>query len=120
MEMEPDRAETMAAKIAGAVGSWRFLVLLVLVIAGWLTANLVLKPFQPHPAAMVDWLGLALATIAALTGPLILLSQHRGAERDRARHREVLRVAASAEADLHAIRTALKDAEIRPASTEGA
>jgi uncharacterized membrane protein len=44
-----------------------------------------------------------LASLAALQGPLILLTQRRAAERDRQRDREVLMVAANSEADLHRI-----------------
>jgi len=48
-----------------------------------------------------------LALVAALQLPLILLSQRLDSARDRERDREALRVAASAEADLHAIRDAI-------------
>jgi uncharacterized membrane protein len=44
-----------------------------------------------------------LTLLAALQLPLILLSQRLDSARDREQDREALRVAASAEADLHAI-----------------
>lgn len=119
-EPSADRAEQLAATIAAMVGTWWFLAGLVAVIIGWITVNLALRPFEPHPATMLTGLGAILATVAALEGPLILLSQHRAAARDRARAREAFRVAANTEADLHAIRGALQHPEVslrRPGST---
>lgn len=106
-EPPADRAEQLAARVADAVGTWWFLMGLLLLILGWLVVNLVWQPFQPHPATMLAGLGASLATVAALQGPLILLTQRRGAARDRARDREALRVATNTESDLHAIREAL-------------
>ncbi len=119
-EPPTDRAEHLAARVADAVGTWWFLTGLVLLILGWLVVNLIWQPFQPHPATMLAGLGASLATVAALQGPLILLSQRRGAARDRARDREALRVATNTETDLHAIREALHhpDGTTRPGRGE--
>jgi uncharacterized membrane protein len=107
MELEITRPERIATKIANAFGSWRFVVVLIVGIIAWLTANIILQSFDPYPQMMLDYLGLGLALVAALQLPLILLSQRMGGARDRERDREALRVAASAEADLHAIREAV-------------
>ncbi|MER7569811.1 DUF1003 domain-containing protein [Streptomyces sp. NPDC015140] len=108
----PGRGERWAAKIADMVGTWWFLAGLVTVIVSWLAVNFVLRPFEPHPATMLTGLGAILATVAALQGPLILLSQRRAAARDRGRAREALRVATNTEADLHAIRGVLVRLEV--------
>src|SRR5918994_1362610 len=67
----------------------------------WLGLNLALRPFEPYPVVMLTGLAASLATVAALQGPLILLTQRQAAMRDRAREREALRVAVNTEADLH-------------------
>nr|WP_260173865.1 DUF1003 domain-containing protein [Nocardioides albus] len=110
-EPAPNRAERLAVSIAAGIATWWFLAGVLALIAGWLAVNLLAEPFQPHPATMLSGLGAILATVAALEGPLILLTQRRAAARDRARAREALRVAASTEADLHAIRHALRNLE---------
>ena len=107
MELEITRPEHIATKIANAFGSWRFVVILVVGIIVWLTANIIWQNLDPYPQMMLDYLGLGLALVAALQLPLILLSQRMDGVRDRERDREALRVATSAEADLHAIRDAV-------------
>jgi len=107
MELEITRPERFATAIATAVGSWRFLVVLLVGIIVWLTANIISRSLTPYPQMMLDYLGLGLTLLAALQLPLILLSQRLDSARDRERDREALRVAASAEADMHAIREAV-------------
>lgn len=107
MELEITRPERIATKIANACGSWRFVVLLMVGIIVWLTANIISQSLSPYPQMMLDYLGLGLALVAALQLPLILLSQRMDSARDRERDREALRVATSTEADLHAIRDAV-------------
>ena len=107
MELEITRPERIATKIANAFGSWRFVVVLMMGIIVWLTANIISQSLTPYPQMMLDYLGLGLTLLAALQLPLILLSQRQESVRDRERDREALRVAASAEADLHVIREAV-------------
>jgi len=107
MELETTRPERIATAIATAVGSWRFVVVLMMGIIVWLTANIISQSLTPYPQMMLDYLGLGLTLLAALQLPLILLSQRQESVRDRERDREALRVAASAEADLHVIREAV-------------
>ena len=107
MELEITRPERIATRIANAFGSWRFVVVLIVGIIVWLTANIIWQSFDPYPQMMLDYLGLGLTVLAAMQLPLIRLSQRQDSARDRERDREALRVAASTEADLHAIRQAV-------------
>jgi uncharacterized membrane protein len=107
MELESSRAETAAARIADAVGSWWSLVVILLAIGGWLGVNAIFEPFPPHPSTMLGYLGTVLTAVAALQGPLILLTQRREAARDRAREIEAFHISMNTEADLHTIRTVL-------------
>jgi uncharacterized membrane protein len=64
------------------MGSWTFLVLQTVLVALWLSANLVLlsRPFDPFPFILLN---LAFSTQAAYAAPLILLAGNRASQRDR-------------------------------------
>ena len=99
----PSRSEQYAMRVADAVASWRFVATLVILIIVWVVINVVGRPFKPYPTVMLAGISATLATVAALQGPLILLSQRRAAERDRRRDEEALRVAVNAEGDVHRV-----------------
>ena len=93
--------------MASVAGSWPFLLILVVAILAWFVVNTILPLFYPHPTAMLDYLGTALAIVAALQGPLILLTQRRESDRDRARDIETFHISQNTEADLHSISHAI-------------
>jgi uncharacterized membrane protein len=97
----PARGERTAMRIADRVASWPFAVGVLALIAVWVVWNVVAEPFEPYPVIIFAVISAVLATVAALQGPLVLLTQRRSAARDRARDAEILRVAANTEADLH-------------------
>jgi uncharacterized membrane protein len=78
--------ERLADRIATFGGSWRFIVLFVAVLLGWIAYN-VERPsgFDPYPFILLN---LLLSCLAALQAPVILMSQNRMAAKDRidARH----------------------------------
>ncbi len=90
-------------RIASAVASWWFAAAVVVLVVAWVVLNVVARPFTPYPTVMLAGISATLATVAALQGPLILLSQHRSGERDRQRDEEALRVAINAEGDVHRV-----------------
>ena len=90
-------------RVASGVASWWFAAAVVLLVAAWVVLNVVARPFTPYPTVMLAGISATLATVAALQGPLILLSQRRSAERDRLRDEEALRVAVNAEGDVHRV-----------------
>ena len=99
----PSRSEHYAMRVASAVASWWFVAGLVVLILGWVVLNVVARPFTPYPTVMLAGISATLATVAALQGPLILLSQRRASDRDRRRDDEALRVASNAEGELHRV-----------------
>jgi uncharacterized membrane protein len=110
MYTEPDgadRAEVLAARLADLFGSWLFMLFLAVAIVTWLAVNLVVGALEPG-AAVWSNLDVALAVVAAMQGPLILLTQRREAERDRARDIEIFQIALNTEEDVHAIRTVIE------------
>jgi uncharacterized membrane protein len=73
--------------MAGAVGSWPFILIQSVLLAIWIVANAFLikdwlggKPFDPYPFILLN---LALSFQAAYTGPVVMMSQNRQAAKDR-------------------------------------
>ena len=75
-------ADRVAARVAAFGGSWGFIVSFVVVMVFWMTVNLaeIVKPFDPYPFDLLNFL---LSTLAALLAPIILMSQNREAAKDR-------------------------------------
>ncbi len=75
--------DRLADKIAELNGSWAFIIVLIGLIIGWVLLNngeLFNPPFDPYPFVFFN---LILAILAALQGPLIVMSQNRQALKDR-------------------------------------
>ena len=79
--------ERAADRVARTVGSWRFILVQIAIIAVWMAANAYLimeylhgKPFDPYPFILLN---LCLSLQAAFTGPVLQLSGNRKAQIDR-------------------------------------
>ena len=70
--------------LTGFVGSWTFIILLLVYIFIWVMLNLAAWFFHWDPWPFI-LLNLTLSCLAALQAPIILMSQNRGADRDRRR-----------------------------------
>ncbi len=88
---DPERVieekETFAARLADHVatfgGSWSFVLSFLGVMGVWTSFNLLSgDAFDPYPFILLN---LALSTIAALQGPIIMMSQNRQDIKDRIR-----------------------------------
>lgn len=68
--------------VTGFMGSWRFIGIQTVIVAIWLSINIVLltRPFDPFPFILLN---LAFSTQAAYAAPLILLAGNRASQRDR-------------------------------------
>lgn len=104
-EPAPDRGERVAARIVSFVASWWFPIGLIVAISVWGTINLFYRGLEPYPMLPLAILATTLGSIAALQGPLILITQRRSAQRDRARDRETYLVASRNEQELHELLT---------------
>lgn len=72
----------VANAVTGFMGSWRFIILQTVIVAGWVAGNVyLLFNFDPYPFI---FLNLAFSTQAAYAAPLILLASNQSAVRDRA------------------------------------
>jgi len=90
-ENELTRGQRVADWVAKVVGSWPFIIWQSVIIAIWLTANIYLaikmsfdptyfQAWDPYPFILLN---LVLSFQAAYTGPVVMMSQNRQAEKDR-------------------------------------
>jgi len=83
MDDHVSHSEHVASLVVGFMGSVRFLVIQTIVVVVWIIANVIwfITHFDPYPFILLN---LLFSTQAAYAAPLILLSQNRAADRDRA------------------------------------
>ena len=85
---EQERRSTMADRAADLIaefgGSWKFIGASMGLIAFWIIFNSIIlfRGFDPAPYQMLN---LALAIIAGMQAPIIMMSQNRQGEKDRLR-----------------------------------
>jgi uncharacterized membrane protein len=80
------RGQRVADAVARFGGSWTFIGLFGLVLASWIALNSYLlarngEAFDPYPYILLN---LILSMLASIQAPIILMSQKRQAEKDRA------------------------------------
>ncbi len=83
METNSTFGQRLADKVAKVGGSWGFIIAFGCVLFGWMivnTAILMGHAFDPYPYILLN---LVLSTLASVQAPIILMSQHRAATRDR-------------------------------------
>src|SRR6478672_4963089 len=69
--------------IARFGGSWKFIILFLVIIVAWISYNVIAigkKEFDPYPFILLN---LLLSCVAALQAPVIMMSQNRQAAKDR-------------------------------------
>jgi uncharacterized membrane protein len=76
--------QRLADSITTFGGSWPFIIILIVLIISWTMLNTValVKRWDPYPFILLN---LALSCLAAIQAPVILMSQKRSADRDRAK-----------------------------------
>lgn len=108
-----DRSATfgdrMADRIARVGGSWRFIIIFLIVLATWMALNTAILAhwrlaFDPYPYI---FLNLILSMLAAIQAPVIMMSQNRLATRDRAVARIDYEIDLRAEAEIRALHAKL-------------
>ena len=79
------RGQKISDKVARFGGSWKFIILFMIILAAWIIYNVVApqgEHFDPYPFILMN---LILSCIAALQAPVIMMSQNRKEEKDRMR-----------------------------------
>lgn len=94
--------EHVADTVAEVVGSWRFIIIQSLLLAGWIVLNLVgwVKAWDPYPFILLN---LVLSFQAAFTAPIIMMAQNRQAQIDRHKAELDYSVNLKAELDIEAL-----------------
>lgn len=80
--------QRIADKVASFGGSWTFIISFLVFIIIWISINVfwfLNKGYDPYPFILLN---LILSCIAALQAPVIMMSQNRQEEKDRARARK--------------------------------
>lgn len=101
----------LADKVASSMGSWTFLIIQSLILAFWVSAN-VLQFVEHWDGYPFVFLNLILSFQAAYAAPIIMISQNRQSERDRHHAEEDYRVNREAEKRIEALQQQLALIEI--------
>jgi uncharacterized membrane protein len=77
------RGQRLADKVAEVMGSWTFIATQTLIVFAWMTLNIIgfMQHWDPYPFILLN---LLFSTQAAYAAPVIMMSQNRQNERDRA------------------------------------
>lgn len=75
--------QRLADGVANGMGSWRFIIWQTVIVIIWMIANVIAftQHWDPYPFILLN---LLFSTQAAYAAPIIMMSQNRAAERDRA------------------------------------
>jgi len=86
LELAPTRGGRAADAVARFGGSWTFITLFATVMVAWVVLNSWVlvrhdRSFDPYPYILLN---LFLSMLAAIQAPIILMSQNRQSQKDRA------------------------------------
>jgi uncharacterized membrane protein len=106
--------QKVADTVAATIGSWPFIIVQSILMAGWVTLNVIawIQHWDPYPFILLN---LALSFQAAYAGPFILMSQNRQQDIDRRKAESDYQVNVKAELEielLHQKLDALKEQEL--------
>jgi len=75
--------QRLADSVANGMGSWRFIIIQTVIVLLWMILNLIayIYHWDPYPFILLN---LLFSTQAAYAAPIIMMSQNRQNERDRA------------------------------------
>jgi uncharacterized membrane protein len=93
-------SERLSDRVTVAIGSWSFATTVFFFLAGWVSLNILFKPFDPYPVIILAVISAVLGSLAALQGPIILMSQRRQARLDRLRAENDYRLNLKAELEI--------------------
>lgn len=99
-------SEKAADNLTKKMGSWGFLLLFVIFLALWISANVLafIERWDPYPFSLLN---LFLSCIAAMQAPIILMSQNRQSQKDRIRMEYDYSVNRKAEREIEIIKKQL-------------
>lgn len=95
--------QSISDKVARFGGSWKFIILFIVILAAWIVFNVVASNrinFDPYPFILMN---LVLSFIAALQAPIIMMSQNRQEEKDRMRNENDYLINLKAELEIRSL-----------------
>lgn len=100
IETELTAGQKLADRIAEFGGSWTFILFFFSFLLIWMAINifvLAARPFDPYPFILLN---LILSCLAAIQAPIIMMSQNRQEQKDRARSEHDYKVNLKAELEI--------------------
>lgn len=103
--------ERLADQVAVFAGSWTFIIIFVSFLVAWIILNTFLlsksgETFDPYPFILLN---LFLSMVAAVQGPIIMMSQNRQAAQDRLQAKNDYEVNLKAELEIQRLHEKLDD-----------
>ncbi|MES1990178.1 MAG: DUF1003 domain-containing protein [Pseudomonadota bacterium] len=94
--------QVVSDAVATTVGSWKFIIIQSVILVIWMAANVTgfIFHWDPYPFILLN---LVLSFQAAFTAPIIMMSQNRQAERDRAEQQHDFDINIKAELEIEAL-----------------
>lgn len=96
----PSLGQQLAHRITSMIGNWYFPLTIALLLTAWILFNISIRPFSPYPMIVLGVISAILASLAALQGPIIIMSQRAQQKRDRLRAETEYRVNLKAELEI--------------------
>ena len=102
LDQQSTRGERAADWVASVVGSWRFIIGQSLILVVWVILNVTawVNHWDPYPFILMN---LVLSMQAAMTAPVIMMSQNRQSTRDRLEARNDFMINQKAEEEIRAV-----------------
>lgn len=119
---EFDQSMTLGQRAADgfaeAVGSWRFIISQSIILAAWVTLNVIaiIGKWDPYPFILLN---LVLSFQAAYAAPIIMMSQNRSAKLDRMQAQADFDINRKTEAEVTEILTLLREVSGRLDTLDG-
>ncbi len=82
-EMSTSVGDKMADRISNSLGSWKFIIMVILFLFLWIFLNLFFIKIDIYPFILLN---LILSCVAAVQAPIIMMSQNRAAKKDSIRN----------------------------------
>jgi uncharacterized membrane protein len=81
-QLSSTSGERIADRVAGFIGSWKFIILQSIFVVLWMILNLFayVQHWDPYPFILLN---LIFSTQAAYAAPIIMMAQNRQSDRDR-------------------------------------
>ena len=101
----------LADGVANGMGSWRFIIIQTVLVVIWMTLNLVgfINHWDAYPFILLN---LLFSTQAAYAAPIIMMSQNRQNERDRAQAQADYKTNREAKFEIEALAKQLNKLEV--------